>query len=166
MVRPASTCDLPALQAVERAAGAVFRELGMDAVAEDDPAPVPELQQFVDGDRAWVIDRDGRVAACVLVRVLDGCGHVEQVPVRPRHARQRLGAALLEHVAGWACHRGLPALTLTTVGQVPWNGPYYLRCGCRWLPDSALTPGLHALRAAEAAHGVGWPRGWMRRDLP
>lgn len=166
MVRAATTSDLPTLQAVERAAGDPFRELGMDAVADDAPPSLPELREFVDAGHAWVIDRNERVAAYLLARVLDGCAHIEQVSVHPRHAHQRLGASLVEHLADWARRRGLPALTLTTFRHVDWNGPYYLRCGFRWLSDSEITPGLRTLREHEAAHGLDrWDRGCMRREL-
>jgi hypothetical protein len=52
------------------------------------------------------------------------------------------------------------------VDDVPWNAPYYTRCGFRALDDRELTPGLRAIRAHEAAIGLDrWPRVCMRRDL-
>jgi hypothetical protein len=61
---------------------------------------------------------------------------------------------------------GHPALTLTTFTEVPWNAPYYERCGFRRLPEAELTPGLREIRRREAAHGLDrWPRTCMRRDL-
>lgn len=69
-------------------------------------------------------------------------------------------------LAGWARGRGATALTLTTFVDVAWNGPYYQRCGFRYLADHEITPGLRAIRAAEAEHGLDrWPRAAMRRDL-
>jgi len=60
---------------------------------------------------------------------------------------------------------GLPALTLTTFAQVPWNAPYYARCGFRILGDAEVTAGLRAIRRREAEMGVDrWPRVCMRRD--
>ena len=62
--------------------------------------------------------------------------------------------------------RARPALTLTTFTEVPWNAPYYLRCGFRVLADTEITPELRAIRTAEAARGLdAWPRVCMRRDL-
>ena len=62
--------------------------------------------------------------------------------------------------------RGCAALTLTTFTEVPWNGPYYRRCGFRVLGDAELTPGLRKIRAAEAEHGLDrWPRACLRREL-
>ena len=49
---------------------------------------------------------------------------------------------------------------------MPWNGPYYERCGFRVLADDELTPGLREIRAHEIALGLDrWPRVCMRRDL-
>jgi GNAT superfamily N-acetyltransferase len=97
---------------------------------------------------------------------VDGCVHIEQVSVHPDHGRQGVGRALMDHAAARARAERAPALTLTTFAKVPWNAPYYLRCGFRLLSNSELTPGLRAIREREAAHGLDrWPRVCMRRDL-
>ena len=49
---------------------------------------------------------------------------------------------------------------------MPWNAPYYERCGFRTLPADNLTPGLLRIRREEADHGLDdWPRVCMRRLL-
>lgn len=165
--RLATPEDIDAIQSVERAAGEMFRQLGMDTVADDEPLSPATLREFIDGRRAWVVERDNEIAGYVLVDVVDGCGHIEQVSVDSRHAHQRIGAYLIEHVAEWAANRELGCLTLTTFRGVPWNGPYYLQRGFRWLTRNEVTPGLRALREKEAQRGLDrWPRGNMRRDLP
>lgn len=167
MLRVAVPDDVEVLRGIEVAAGEPFRALGMDAVADDDPPSTAVLAEFVEAGRAWVVDLDGVVAAYALAEVVDGCGHVEQVSVDPRFAGRRIGAALVEQIAAWAAAAALPALTLTTFRDVPWNGPYYQRLGFRWLTDAETTPGLRRVRAQEAAHGLDrWPRGCMRRGLP
>jgi len=57
-------------------------------------------------------------------------------------------------VEGWAARGGLPALTLTTFRDVPWNGPYYERLGFVALAPSDHRPELTALMAEEATHGL------------
>jgi predicted N-acetyltransferase YhbS len=80
-------------------------------------------------------------------------------------ARRGLGRTLLDHAADQASAAGLPALTLTTFADVPWNAPYYTRCGFRVLHDAEITPGLRAIRHRKAALGLDrWPRVCMRRD--
>ena len=79
-----------------------------------------------------------------------------------RHGRA--WGALLDAVAAWAAQRGLPATTLTTFADVPWNAPYYQRLGFRVLAESELTDGLRRIREHEAARGLAaWPRVTMRR---
>ena len=139
----------------------------MDAVAGDEALPAEELLDYQQAGRAWVtVDENDRPIAYLIALWVDGVVHIEQVSVDPAHAGHGLGAALIEHVAGWARERGSAALTLTTFAEVPWNAPYYERLGFRRLADADLTPGLRAIRAEEAAHGLDeWPRLAMRRDL-
>jgi len=166
-IRAARTSELPVLQAIEVAAGRPFAGIGMAEVARDDP---PDLPVFAAGQRAgllWVMAGDAdEPVAFLLADVVDGCLHVEQVSVHPDWARRGLGRALLEHAATRAAADDLPALTLTTFADVPWNGPYYARCGFRILSDPEVTPGLRAIRRHEAGLGLDtWPRVCMRRDL-
>lgn len=60
---------------------------------------------------------------------VDGNLHVEQVSAHPDSARRGLGRSLLDLLAGHAASESVPALTLTTFAQVPWNAPYYARRG-------------------------------------
>ena len=188
MIRPARVADVPALREIERAAGETFREIGLDVVADEEPPPAAVLAAYVVAGRAWVAERSAggtsigaersaggtsigaeRSAGTGLVGYLiadlvDGCAHVEQVSVLPSQRGRRIGEGLVEHLAGWARDRGLPALTLTTYRDVPWNGPHWVRLGFREL--IAPGPGLRAIREHEAARGLDvWPRLAMRREL-
>ena len=60
----------------------------------------------------------------------------------------------------------MAALTLTTFRDVPWNAPYYARCGFHILDGDEITAGLETIRAREAARGLDrWPRVRMRRPV-
>jgi GNAT superfamily N-acetyltransferase len=167
MIRAARSADLPALRDVEQAAGAMFHDLGMTAVADDEPPSLAELATYQQDGRAWVVTDDAdRPVAYLLVDVVDTNAHVEQVSVHPDHTRQGLGKALLDTAAAWARQRGLAALTLTTYVEVPWNAPYYRRLGFQVIPDAQLTGGLRRLREHEQARGLDtWPRVVMRRPV-
>jgi GNAT superfamily N-acetyltransferase len=161
VIRVASLTDLPALGDIERAAGEPFRDLGMAAIADDEPFTLAELTTYQRAGHAWVYG-DPPVSY-VLVDEIDGYAHIEQVSVHPGHSRQGIGRMLIDHVGTWATSRGLAGLTLTTFTDVPWNAPYYARLGFRVVTD--LSPGLRAVRAHEAAIGLdAWPRVVMRRD--
>ena len=167
MIRAARSADLPALREVESAAGAMFHDLGMTAVANDEPLSLAELATYQEDGRAWVATDDAdRPVAYLLVDVVDANAYVEQVSVHPGHARQGLGKALLDTAASWARQRGLAALTLTTYSEVPWNAPYYRRLGFDVVPADDQGPGLRRLRAHEADIGLDrWPRVAMARRL-
>jgi GNAT superfamily N-acetyltransferase len=166
-IRAARPDDLALLIEIERAAGATFLQLDPDLFAGHDPGTVAELRPYADGGRAFVsVDADDRPVGYLILDVVDGAAHVEQVSVHPDHARNGLGRALIEHAASWARARDLHSLTLTTYVDVPWNGPYYERLGFRYLAAGEETPGLGAIRDGERALGLEvWPRTSMRRTL-
>ncbi|MBD0709442.1 MULTISPECIES: GNAT family N-acetyltransferase [unclassified Streptomyces] len=168
-IRAAVSAELPLLQDIERAAGEPFRELGMAAIADDDPLPLDVLESYREDGRAWVaVDLADRPRGYLLTDTVDGAAHIEQVSVHPDVSRRGVGRELIEYLAAVARERGLSALTLTTFTEVPWNAPYYHRLGFRPLAkaDPELTEGLRAISAAEAAHGLSaWPRVCMRRAL-
>ncbi|QLQ35109.1 GNAT family N-acetyltransferase [Micromonospora robiginosa] len=147
--------ELAEVQRIEVASGAPFREIGMARVADMPPLPREALAAGQRAGRLWVtVDPADRPIAFALVDLVDGAAHVQQLSVDPAYARRGIGRRLLDEVARWAAGAGLPALTLTTFRSVPWNGPYYARCGFRELAASELTPGLVGLLAAEAALGL------------
>ncbi|MFD9903598.1 GNAT family N-acetyltransferase [Streptomyces sp. NPDC059063] len=166
-IRVAHPGELPQLQDIETAAGRCFHDVGMPEIADDAPPSLDELADYRRAGRAWVAaDASDRPVAYLLADHVDGALHIEQVSVHPDHARRGIGRSLLEYAADRAKDQALPALTLTTFADVPWNAPYYARCGFVTLDDAALGPGLRAVRAKEAAHGLDrWPRVCMRRPV-
>jgi len=187
-IRDAVAAELPVLQGIDVATGQMFRDIGMPEVADDDPWPLPELEASRAAGLLWVVPGEagdpgtetcgpvteaggpvaeaGAPVAFLMGMMVDGCLHVEQLSTDPGSARRGLGRSLLEYAARRAAADGLPALTLTTFAQVPWNAPYYVRCGFRVLDDSEVTPGLRAIRRREAETGLDrWPRVCMRRDI-
>jgi GNAT superfamily N-acetyltransferase len=155
-IRPTRSADLAIIQRIELAAGDLFRIIGMDDIAGH---PVPTIDVLADYQRAgrsWVaVDGSDQPIAFILVKLVDGAAHVEQVSVDPAHAHQRIGRDLIDHVENWATALDLrPALTLTTFRDVQWNGPYYERLGFTVLAPSDRGPELTSLMADEAAHGL------------
>lgn len=167
LIREARPDDLPRLVEIEDAAEASFPALSIDF----DPLPggttVEELAPYADGGRAFVAaGEDDLPVGYLLVDLLDGAAHIEQVSVHPDHARQGIGRRLIERAAAWARSHGFRALTLTTYVEVPWNGPYYERLGFRYLDAAEETAGLRAIRAHEREIGLDiWARTSMARRL-
>ncbi|MYT30142.1 MULTISPECIES: GNAT family N-acetyltransferase [unclassified Streptomyces] len=166
LIRVPDPAELPALRSLERTAGEPFRALGMAPIADDEPPPLALLTEYQQAGRALAAYDTGRPGepprGYLLWDPVDGCAHIEQVSVHPERARRGIGRALIDHAEQ---ESGLPALTLTTFADVPWNAPYYARLGFRRLTADALTPGLRAIRAHEAELGLDrWPRVCMRRE--
>jgi GNAT superfamily N-acetyltransferase len=167
-IRPPSIDELPTLRAIERLAGERFRDAGLPEVADDEPPPLDVLARYAGDGRCWVaIDDAGGPIGYVLVDSVDENAHVEQVSVHPAHQGAGVGRALIERVSAWAGESGMPAVTLTTFSDVPWNAPLYRHLGFRDLGDDDLGPGLRAVRDQETAHGLDPARRvCMRLELP
>jgi GNAT superfamily N-acetyltransferase len=166
-IRTVRVHELPLLQEIERAAGRWFADLGMRAVADDEPLPVDVLDRYRKAGRAWVaVDASDTPVAYLVADRVDEALHIEQVTVHPDHARRGLGRALIERLERHAAAEGVPALTLTTFAEVPWNAPYYARLGFAPLAEEDWGPELREARRREAAHGLdAWPRLAMRRAV-
>lgn len=151
---------------IERAAGEMFRNINMAIVADDQPISRQDFQRFVTDHGAFVWLVDGVIVAYLLLEQVDGAAHIEQVTVHPEHARQGIGAQLIVVADSWACERGLPAVTLTTFRDVPWNAPYYERLGFRDHLPRDWGPAMGARMETEAARGLeAWPRMAMSRPV-
>ncbi|WP_330253209.1 GNAT family N-acetyltransferase [Nocardia sp. NBC_00565] len=166
-IRTANEADLPVLQEIERVAGKPFADIGMTVVADDDPPPLETLREFQQAGRAWIYpDAAGHPIGYLILGIVDGNAHIDQVSVDPDHAGRRIGKQLIDHAVKWSKAQGLQAITLTTFIDVAWNGPYYERLGFRYLTPAEETPQLREIRADEAAHGLDlWPRASMRAEL-
>jgi GNAT superfamily N-acetyltransferase len=155
-IRPTRPADLPVIQQIELAAGDLFRTIGMDDIAGH---PVPTIEVLTDyhsAGHSWVaVDDSDQPIAFILVKLVDGAVHIEQVSIDPAHAHRRIGRDLVDHLENWAAGLGLrPVLTLTTFRDVQWNGPYYERLGFTVLAPSDRGPELASLMAEEATHGL------------
>ncbi|HVM09585.1 MAG TPA: GNAT family N-acetyltransferase [Acidimicrobiales bacterium] len=170
-IRPMAPADVERVQAIEIAAGQLFRsfpEPRIAACADHAPMPSGALGDFIDAGAAWVATVDGEPVGFVVVEVFDGAAHVEEIAVDPAHGRRGVGTRLLDTVAEWAAGQRLAALTLTTFYDVPWNRPFYEFRGFLVVDHAGQSKAMRAKVAhEEAAYGL--PRELrvvMRRDLP
>ena len=167
-IRLGQASEVERMREIEIAAGAAFRDVGMDEIASDSPMSDVALQAYVTGGRALVaVTEDGLVAGYLLLDTVDDAGHVEQVSVDPAFRGERIGQRLVDAAAEWTREQGHDRLTLTTFEDVPWNAPYYKRLGFGRVAEKDLSPGLRAVRRHEAELGLDrWPRTAMVREVP
>lgn len=156
------------LQQLEIDAGQLFREIGMDQIADDEPPALDVLEAAIAEERLWVAEIDLEpMAGYAMAVVLEGAPHLEQVSVLPAHQRRGVGRALVNEGCDWARRLGADSITLRTFRDVPWNGPLYERLGFVPIDESELTPTLLRVREREIEIGLdaAGPRVAMRRQL-
>ena len=57
-LRPAIASDIPHLASIERSAGQLFRTVGLDSVADDEPMPAEVLEGYLSQENIWVASID------------------------------------------------------------------------------------------------------------
>lgn len=167
MVRLARADELSALAEIERLAGARFETIPQVADLPEVLMPPGALSAALARRQVWVAVAAGRPVGFAYADLIDDAVHLEELDVLPAWGRRGIGQALIAAVVDDARTRRLPAVTLTTFRDVPWNAPYYARLGFRVLDPRTLGPGLAALVEHEAARGL--PpvlRVVMRRAVP
>ncbi|AJO78545.1 GNAT family N-acetyltransferase [Pseudomonas sp. MRSN 12121] len=154
-IRPAIETDATLLPAIERSAAALFRrdpELAWLADAE-----VPDAAQHrarIRQQRVWVAVLEQRVCAFLDAEACGDALHIWEISVYAAAQGRGIGRRLLQTVAEQARRQGFAALTLSTFRQVPWNEPFYQRCGFVTLEGEQLDPRLQQVLAEEARHGL------------
>lgn len=153
-LRPATEGDISLLIAIETDAGELFRTVGLDAIADEEPDDPDTLRAHVHDGTAWVAESGGEVVGYAIASIVGGHAHLDQVSVIRAAQGSGIGRALIEQVERWGRDQGLGAVSLTTFTDVPWNGPYYARLGYEEVPTGEITSGLAAIRASEKANGL------------
>lgn len=154
LARPDEVASLPA---IERAAAQLFANnaFGVDLGTLEETASVDDLAAAQRAGMLWVaVAPSGEPVGFACARWLGDQPHLEELDVRPDHARRGLGAKLVRAVIEFARARVAAAVTLSTFRDVPWNGPFYERLGFRALDASELTPPMRDLITAEARKGL------------
>lgn len=150
-IRAVSPEELTLLPAVERAAAQLFRQ-----------SPYPELAdaalaaESVDPtrDRVWAVVEDERPVAFAIMRTHVDALHIQEIDVHPDHARKGLGGMLIREMARIAKAERKEWLTLTTMSDIPWNGPYYTRLGFNEVSRNAAGPDLRGILVEEEKAGI------------
>lgn len=166
-VRATRVDEGEALREIERRAGQRFHEVGLPEVAAAEPTSVDELAHYAAAGRSWtVVDAHDAPLGYVIVDIVDGQTHIEQISVLPEYQGNGLGRALCAHVGGWTRRHGMKAITLTTFAAVPWNQPLYEHLGLAVLDDDQIGPELRNVQAHEVLQGLDpAQRVCMRVDL-
>lgn len=151
-VRRADAAEFEALQAIERAAGALFPPGRIPDV--DDVMPLGELAAAQDLGLLFVATAQDRVVGFAMAQERGELLHLAVMAVHPEHGRRGLGRQLVQAIVGAAARRRCVAVTLTTFDDLPWNGPFYRGLGFRALREAELDGPLRAILAHERSLGM------------
>lgn len=166
VIRAAEPDEIAMLGEIERSAGTIFADHGMNDVAEGATMPPAFIVAFSRYGAALVADKDGTLAGFACAASFDVHAHLYEVSVARDFQGQGIGRSLVDAVCDWACEKGFKAITLSTFSDVPWNAPFYEKLGFRKLEQHAWTPAFHVLRAHEEDSGLDVARRcFMKKDL-
>jgi GNAT superfamily N-acetyltransferase len=166
-IRAARSSELPALQAIERAAAERFRDDPVGPLFAAHGLSLAELERGRAARLLWVgVVANGEPAGFALVSRYGAVAHLDEIDVGPAHGGQGLASALLETLCAELAQAGCRALTLSTLVDVAWNAPFYARRGFATLAESQWDERLRACREAERTAGFPMARRvLMRREL-
>ena len=102
----------------------------------------------------WVAEEAGRLIGFATCEAFEHELHLWELAVRQEAQRKGAGRALISAVVDEARARGLPEVTLTTFRDIPWNGPFYERCGFVEIPEAEFGEFLTLVRAKETEIGL------------
>ncbi|MEM1401464.1 MAG: GNAT family N-acetyltransferase, partial [Pseudomonadota bacterium] len=101
----------------------------MAYIAEQEPTSAEFMAEAEEDGFLWVAEIDGIACGFAVVSVVDSNIHIEEISVHPEFGRRGIGSSLIDFVCREARDRNFVAVTLSTFRDVPWNGPFYERCG-------------------------------------
>lgn len=151
---PACPIHLTAVGEIEARAGRLFSGPAYEGIS-DDTVPLSEFIAALLGEHWWMALANGEPVGFALVKMLTPeHPHLEEIDVLPEHGRRGVGTALLRTVQSWATRSGHGEISLTTFRDVPWNAPFYARCGFEEVPADEVTRELREVIARETARGL------------
>jgi len=133
-IRVGSSVDIDTIEDIDLDASTLFEHAGLQL----DPSNTREVAQaertrwlkcLVARTVLIAADHSGKDVGFAAVGVRDREPYLDQLSVRVRSMRQRIGTRLLYEAIRIAAAEGGAALWLTTYNHLSWNRPYYERHG-------------------------------------
>lgn len=167
-LRKATPADAAIFSDLEQSAGLLFRaDREIAWLADADNLPVERYRNIIAAGWSWIAEGGQAQPVAFVAATPEGEElHLWELNVHIEHQRRGIGRALLQRLIAEATAAGIPALTLTTFRDLPWNAPFYRSMGFELLATAQLGPRLAVLLAEEVRMGLPAVRRCaMRRKL-
>lgn len=157
IVRLAEANDLARIPEIEAAAAKQFEpyaaRLEISVELLSGLTPMAFLKRAQAEKRIWVGLIDSQLVGFIVAKFLQESCFIVELDVLPAYSRRGMGAALVKICCEGAKRRNHHQVTLTTFRYVPWNIPFYRRCGFEILPPERCPYELKAIVQHEARYG-------------
>lgn len=154
-IRQASADDAANLPDIERSAAKAFLPVaGLEWIASDTVMSAELHQIYIDEGTVWVATTDKRCIGFVTTAQYKDALHIIELAVEDGHQGHGVGRRLLGSAREYAIEHDIPALTLTTFRDLPFNEHFYHKLGYRTLDESELPKRLADILEAEIENGL------------
>lgn len=168
-LRKATQADAVIFPELEQSAGLSFRTVREIAwLADADNLPVERYRDIIAEGWSWIAESQRAQPVAFVAATLEGEElHLWEFNVHIEYQRRGVGRGLLQRLIAEATAAKIPAMTLTTFRDVPWNAPFYRSMGFELLAPEQLDPRLSGLLGKDAHMGLPQAlRCAMRRKIP
>jgi len=155
-LRRATPADAAIFTELEQSAGLAFRADSEIAwLADTANLPADRYREIIAEGWSWVAEDEQAAPVAFAAATLDAEElHLWELNVHIDHQRRGIGRALLKRLLFEAATAAIPAVTLTTFRDLPWNAPFYRSLGFELVDAVQLDPRLAELLAEEARRGL------------
>lgn len=153
-IRLARPEEAEIIREIEQSAGETFRGSAHAYVIGHSPPPAAVYAALAAEGLLLMAEQHRQAIGFAACEAFPDALHLKELAVRYERQGRGIGRALVEAVAAEARRRGLPAVTLTTFQDLPWNAPWYARRGFAELADATLGERLREELAAETGRGL------------
>jgi len=167
IIRRSSAPDISALLNIQSAAASRFAGLGLIETADGMPDAIPSeafATAAIQG-LLFTAEHQYRCVGFALSSVERPDLYIDQLSVIPDSGRKGVGSSLLGAMSAEASRRGLWGVSLSTFRNVPWNAPFFEKCGFQEVPHSGLALWQLDIERTQAATMDVQSRCFMRRPV-
>jgi GNAT superfamily N-acetyltransferase len=155
-LRKATQADAAIFPELEQSACLSFRaDREIAWLADADNLPAERYRDIIAEGWSWIAEGERAKPVAFVAATLEGEElHLWEFNVHVEYQRRGIGRRLLQRLIAEATAAKIPATTLTTFRDVPWNAPFYRSTGFELVAPGQLDRRLAGLLAEEARMGL------------